>query len=72
MEEYITFAGQQVRDFREDMYGIIGFCIQEEEFDFAPEEALADNFSYAIMYGETGMNYKSPEIIRGICEYLRN
>ena len=36
-----------------------------------PEEALADNFSYAIMYGETGMNYKSPEIIKAICKYLK-
>lgn len=37
-----------------------------------PEEALADNFSYAIMYGVDGMDYESPEIIQEICDYLKS
>lgn len=36
-----------------------------------PEEALADNFSFAIMYGMEGVNYASPEIIKAICDYLK-
>ncbi len=41
------------------------------EYVIDPEEVLADNFSYAIIYGVDGMDYKSPEIIREICEYLK-
>lgn len=41
------------------------------EYVIDPEEVLADNFSYAVMYGEEGMDYKSPQMIRAICDYLR-
>ena len=38
-----------------------------------PEECLADNFSYAVIYGEQGPNgngYPNPEIIEAITAYL--
>ena len=36
-----------------------------------PEEAMADNFSYAIIYGLDGMEYQTPEIIQAIDELLK-
>lgn len=36
-----------------------------------PEETMADNFSYAIIYGPDGMAYKSPEIIQAIDNLLK-
>lgn len=36
-----------------------------------PEETLADNFSYAIIYGPDGMEYRTPEIIQAIDEQLK-
>ena len=36
-----------------------------------PEETLADNFSYALVYGEEGREYPNPEIITAILDYLR-
>lgn len=41
------------------------------QYDIDPEEALADNFADAIMYGVDGKEYKSPEIIEAICDYLK-
>ena len=38
-----------------------------------PEECMADNFSFALVYGKEGKNgsgYKSPEIIEGVISYL--
>ncbi len=37
-----------------------------------PEEALADNFSLAVMKGMDGVTYKTPEIIQAICDYLKS
>jgi hypothetical protein len=39
-----------------------------------PEECLADNFSYALVYGIEGRDkqgYPNPEIIQGILDYLK-
>ena len=36
-----------------------------------PEEALADNFRYTIVYGLDGREYETPEIIEAIDAYLR-
>ena len=39
-----------------------------------PEECMADNFAYAIVYGlngQDGKGYNSPEIIEGIIDYLK-
>ena len=35
-----------------------------------PEECMADNFSYALVYGPDGRDYQNPEIIHGILDYL--
>ena len=35
-----------------------------------PEECMADNFSYALVYGLEGRDYPNPEIIKGILDYL--
>ena len=35
-----------------------------------PEECMADNFSYALVYGLEGRDYPNPEIIQGILDYL--
>lgn len=40
-----------------------------------PEECMADNFAYAMLYGIEGKNgkgYPNPEIIQGIIDYLKN
>lgn len=39
-----------------------------------PEECMADNFAYAMLYGmkgKDGKGYPNPEIIQGIIDYLR-
>ena len=39
-----------------------------------PEECMADNFSFAMMYGDKGPDgngYKNPEIIKGILELIK-
>lgn len=41
------------------------------EYVFAPEECLADNFSYAITYGLDGKEYKTPELIQKIITTLQ-
>lgn len=37
-----------------------------------PEETLADNFSFTIIYGLEGVTYKSPEIIQAIDDLLKS
>ncbi len=37
-----------------------------------PEETLADNFAYAMIYGRDGMNYNNPEIIQAIDDLLKS
>jgi len=36
-----------------------------------PEETLADNFSFTIMYGPEGRDYASPGLIEAIDGFLR-
>jgi hypothetical protein len=36
-----------------------------------PEECMADNFSYAMVYGLDGRGYSDPQIIEGIINYLQ-
>ena len=35
-----------------------------------PEECMADNFSYALVYDLEGKDYPNPEIVQGILDYL--
>lgn len=41
------------------------------EYVFAPEECMAENFSYAITYGLDGNEYKTPELIQKIITTLQ-
>ena len=53
-----------------DFYDVFGM---NTGYVIDPEECMADNFSYALMYGadgEDGKGYKTPEIIEGILNYL--
>jgi hypothetical protein len=36
-----------------------------------PEETMADNFSFAVIYGLEGKKYKTPEIIQAIDALLK-
>jgi len=54
-----------------DFYDVLGY---NTDYCEDPEECMATNFSYAIVYGINGINnagYKSPEIIDSVIEYLR-
>lgn len=55
-------------DSAENFWEVFG---RNTDYVIDPEEALADNFSYAVMYGVNGMSYPSPEIIQEICDYLK-
>ena len=44
---------------------------QNTDYVIDPEECMADNFSYAMTYGLDGMEYKNPEIIESILDYLK-
>ena len=60
------YAVEQASNFDEVFGTNTGYVID-------PEECMADNFSYAVMYGEKGADgkgYPNPEIIEAIIEYL--
>lgn len=40
------------------------------EYVIDPEECMADNFGFTLTYGADGMEYKNPEIIKAIQDYL--
>ena len=65
---YTKLTGSHYIRFTEAFWQVFG---RNTEYVIDPEEVLADNFSYAVMYGEEGMDYKSPQMIRAICDYLR-
>lgn len=55
-----------------DFYDVFG---ENTDYVIDPEECMADNFSYAVVYGmggENGEGYKTPGIIEGIIDYLKN
>ncbi|MCR5357909.1 MAG: endo-1,4-beta-xylanase, partial [Lachnospiraceae bacterium] len=55
-----------------DFYDVFG---ENTGYVIDPEECMADNFSYAVVYGPDGMDgepYKTPGIIEGIIDYLKN
>ena len=45
---------------------------ENTDYVIDPEEALADNFRYTIVYGLDGKEYETPEIIEAIDAYLRS
>ena len=59
------------KDDAEDFWDVFG---HNTGYVTDPEECMADNFGYALIYGETDMNgqaFDNPEIIEEIQEYLK-
>ena len=52
----------------ENFYDVFG---RNTNYVIDPEEAMADNFSYAVVDGANGRDYETPEIIDRILAYLR-
>ena len=50
-----------------DFYEVFG---RNTDYVIDPEECMADNFSYAMLYGMKGRDYMNPEIIEGIIDYV--
>jgi hypothetical protein len=64
MGENVIYRAEDVKDFLD----VVG-----ENTDYAedPEEIVAENFSFAIMYPDDGYReFKNPEILEGIVKYL--
>ena len=53
----------------ENFWEIFG---ENTDYVIDPEECMADNFGYALAYGEDGIEYPNPEIIEKILDYLTN
>ena len=51
-----------------DFWDVVG---RNTEYVFAPEECLADNFAYAVIYGANGRDYQTPQLISDIIDLLR-
>ena len=51
-----------------DFWDVVG---RNSEYVFAPEECLADNFAYAVIYGIDGREYKTPRLIADIIALLK-
>lgn len=52
----------------DDFWDIFG---KNTDYVIDPEETLADNFSYTIMYGPDGKEYETPEIIEQLDAFLK-
>lgn len=51
-----------------DFWDVVG---RNTEYVFAPEECMADNFAYAVVYGIDGREYKTPRLIADIIALLK-
>ena len=54
-------------DDAENFWEVFG---ENTDYVLDPEECMADNFAFAMTYGEDGMDYSNPEIITQILDYL--
>lgn len=52
-----------------DFWDVVG---RNTDYVIAPEECMADNFGYALVYGLNGKDYQTPELIADILNALRN
>ena len=50
----------------------IALICRNTDYVIAPEECMADNFSYTVVYGLDGMDYQTPELIANIFKTLSN
>ena len=51
-----------------DFWDVVG---RNTEYVFAPEECLADNFSFAVVYGAEGYKYETPQLIANMIASLK-
>ena len=51
-----------------DFWDVVG---KNTTYVFAPEECLADNFAFAVVYGLDGMTYNTPQLIADIINLLK-
>lgn len=51
-----------------DFWDVVG---RNTDYVFAPEECLADNFAFAVVYGIDGREYKTPQLIADIIALLK-
>ena len=58
------YTSEDAANFR-DVFG------NNTDYVIDPEETLADNFSYTLLYGPDGREYKTPGIIEAIDAYLK-
>ena len=52
-----------------DFWDVVG---RNTNYVFAPEESMADNFAYAVVYGPNGRDYQTPELITQIIDLLQH
>ena len=52
-----------------DFWEVVG---RNTDYVIAPEECLADNFGFTVVYGLGGKDYQTPELITSIYNALRN
>lgn len=52
-----------------DFWDVVG---RNTDYVIAPEECMADNFGYSLVYGLDGKEYQTPELIANIINALRN
>lgn len=53
-----------------DFWDVVG---RNTQYVFAPEECLADNFAFAVVFGQDdNLEYESPQLIADIINFLKN
>lgn len=62
--EDVIYRAEDVKDF----WDVVG---ENTEYAEDPEEIMADNFSFAIMYPDEFGEFKNPGILEGIVKYLK-
>ena len=70
----VPVDGSEKYYYPEDAANFDDILGKNTDYTIDPEECMADNFAYAIVYGlngQDGKGYNSPEIIEGIIDYLK-
>ncbi len=52
-----------------DFWDVVG---RNTDYVFAPEECMADNFGFTVVYGLDGQDYQTPQLIANIYNALCN
>lgn len=51
-----------------DFWDVVG---KNTDYVLAPEECMADNFAFAVVYGAKGLDYETPELIEALINSLK-